>query len=190
MGIAFGALGHSWLHGGAPGIGMLVALLVGSTACAAPLGHRRISARMHVGLLVALQVAVHISFLVTPRTTLDAGVHAHAHGHGHAHGTMDGMSADATHSADSGMLALMFAAHLLAVLVGVLVLQRIERRAWSAATRVAGLIARALVRPAPLACVPRSISAPRRHSLDSVPRSRWHVIVTGRRGPPLRPHAA
>lgn len=181
LSVGIGVLGHAALSGCAPD--PLVFFLGVPLACAYALVFR--GDRVGLGPLLVgvatMQVAAHFACFSLGTAPSSAAPPEHgAHMAHHVHG-----AANAVTQAESGSVWVMLAVHVIATLVGLAVLLKVEQLAWRTVRAVVRRIGSAFATPRPTSA--RAVRAPRPVGADSLSRvvRTWFVESTGRRGPPM-----
>lgn len=167
-----GGVGHAALTGHLAILPMLL-LLVAATAYGRVLAGSRIDAVGATCGVVALQGLLHLGMLLAGSGSGHAAAQAHAHAHG------SGIAASA------GVSVSMLVVHLVATVLGVIVLLALEARAWRVATELVarvGRVLRALVHRDSRSAARLSVAVGACRDLDL--RSQLLVRGESRRGPP------
>lgn len=168
------ALSHTWAGGLVPGtLALVLGGVFASAVGVAAVGRRRTSLVRTVAGVGIAQLAFHLVFslLSTGGTVVSTA--------GHHHATAAILTAPADAVAQGGIA--MWMAHLVAGVLTVAYLRRLEALVWALIARVGGFLVRVLeVRPEPVA-VPRTLVASR-----PMPRPRSILGASiARRGPPV-----
>lgn len=180
-----GVGGHALAMSAAPRWEVFLLALPLATVVAYPLTHTRMRAWRLLTSTALMQLCVHLT--CTLGAPAGAGTAAVDHGHvwpkGHA-AHVDHLQGVESHAMST---AAMLAVHLLASVVAVVLLLRLERAAWRRLRAIGSCVTRGL-RPAFAARLPRPGSC---SLVDTVAvcvdagHRRWLARVVGRRGPPV-----
>ncbi|MCB0880081.1 MAG: hypothetical protein KDC46_14005 [Thermoleophilia bacterium] len=175
LSVGIGGAGHAAVMGMVPDPWFLVAAFAVVFAYAWTFARERCGPCQLVSGLVVIQLAVHgASSLLHP--------HAAA---AHEHLMSNGAGLHGTQGASSHSIVAMLAVHVLATVVGSVMLLRLERHAWSAALDVCRRIAHRLARMLrPTRTVAVALPTRALARIDRSWSSRWIVSCCGWRGPP------
>jgi len=177
LSVGIGVGGHASLSGHVLDTRLILLGMLLVSAYGWLFAEQRFSARALFGALALVQIAIHLGsgLLATPATADQA--HSMHHMTNHAAGS-------------GGSVTAMLAVHLMATALGMFVLLRLERWAWTSVRDIGSRVARTVVRWV-VGPVPARAAQARVPLVDCTSRgiasrtSVWLAATCGRRGPPI-----